>query len=128
MNTTNIIETKLIEIISSAQAVGADVYAVVQREAPELAREVVLSVGIEAASYVVIWTGVTLVTGIIFLKALKKYDNDADQPPVMLSGTLFVISLLIALLVTLSQGPDILKSIFTPRVVFMQEISKLIKR
>lgn len=130
MNTNNIIETKLIEIISSAQAVGADVYAVVQREAPELAREVVLGVAIESASYVVIWGVIVLVLNTIARKVQKKYPQDKygePQGPTMTAYTISACAFLIFTAVCIKQTPTILKSIFTPRVVFMQELGKLSK-
>lgn len=131
MNTNNIIETKLIEIISSAQAVGADVYAVVQREAPELAREVVLGVAIESASYVVIWGVIITILSIASFVITKKYPKDRYDEPhgaTVASWKVTACALIVFGGVCISQTPIILKSIFTPRVVFMQELGKLTKR
>lgn len=127
------IQNKLLEVITSAQRVGGDVYEYVQREAPKLAEEVVVSAGIDASGMIIL-CGIGIAVSVVVARWCKKsWDADgakdcyADAPGYVMG---IVLSILLAG-VCASRGADsiqtVIKCKYAPRIVFIQEISKLLK-
>lgn len=124
------IKTKLLEIITSAQQVGGDIYAYVQREAPELAREVVVSAGIDAVGDFA-WRSLA---AIAFISAAvwcgrgykKTNRSDFDGPGYIMGLVLSVGAAIITIACSVGDVKTLVKCKYAPRIVFLQQVSKLI--
>lgn len=130
MNTTNI-HAKLVEIITSAQSVGADVYAVVQREAPELAREIVLARMVQSSveMFAACIAAVTSVLVVRWAIGIAKKDDESEgvQVIAVVSGLVAAGVIAISIPNSVSKSIMLLKCIITPRIVFIEEVGRLLK-
>jgi hypothetical protein len=123
------IKTKLLEIITSAQQVGGDIYAYVQREAPELAREVVVSAGIDAAGELT-WhslAAMALIAAAVWCgREYKNIKRDEDGTGYFMGIVLTSVAAVIAIGCLIGDVQVLIKCKYAPRIVFLQQVSKLI--
>lgn len=125
------IQSKLLEVITSAQQVGGDIYAYVQREAPELAREVVVSAAIDAVGNFT-WrslVAIALIAAAVWCgRAYKNMKPDDWNAPGYISGLVSTsVAAAIAISCALGDVQVLIKCKYTPRIVFLKEVSSIAK-
>lgn len=123
------LKTKLLEILTAAQKAGADAYDYALKEAPELAREVVLwQVMDYAAGLALGLTGLALAAW-LWREISRGWDKWSEFDA---KTTVFPIALGIALIVggvfTLTSGRELLRAKFAPRVFFIMSCKELLTR
>ena len=125
------LKSKLLEILTAAQKAGGDAYDYVKREAPELAREVVLWNVVECAMWlaaglvllgVAAWLGHTIKTQWAKWTKWDDFDPQAAIYPVLLSFCLIAGSVTVAINTTY-----LLKAHYAPRVFFLMSCKELLK-
>lgn len=122
------LKSKLLEMLTAAQKAGSDAYDYVKREAPELAREVVLWRVVECAMWLaagLVLLGVAAWLGHTIKTQWDKWDGfDARVGiyPILLSFCLIAGSVTVAINTT-----DILKAHYAPRVFFLMSCKELLK-
>jgi hypothetical protein len=124
------LKSKLLEILTAAQKAGADAYDYALREAPELAREVVLWNVVEYA--VSLACGLVLLGFAVWLwRQIKlnwdtwevKFDGRQVAYPVMLSFALIAGGIAVATCST-----QLIKAKVAPRVFFIMSCKELLTR
>lgn len=122
------IKSKLLEIITSAQATATDAYTLVKTQAPELAREVVLARGIDVGVGITFYTACGVISIISARQAFKHMADKSFESDGKAFFTGFLAFMFGIAFVPLGLNVvAFLQCIFTPRVVFLQEVAKLLK-
>lgn len=122
------LKSKLLEILTAAQKAGGDAYDYVKREAPDLAREVVLWNVVECAMWLVaglVLLGVAAWLGHTIKTQWDKWDGfDARVGiyPILLSFCLILGSISVAINTT-----ALLQAHYAPRVFFLMSCKELLK-
>ena len=123
------LKSKLLEILTAAQKAGGDAYDYVKREAPELAREMVLWNVVDCAVALVFGLLALVAAGWIW-RQLKsnweqwesRYDGRSIGYPLLLAG-----ALIIGVIVTYCNTIALLQAHYAPRVFFFMSCKELLK-
>lgn len=127
---TNQLESKLTEILTSAQGVGTDIYAVVQREAPELAREVVVNAVVNNATDLILGAAGSLACLGILIFTWRRLRSAKDYEDTMGYLVIFIVTAVIIIPCiggTINSAGDLARCYYAPRVVFIQEAARIVK-
>lgn len=126
------LQSKLIEILSSAQAVGADAYEFVKQQAPQLAEEVVKWRLVEEWSTLIACLLVVLagiIAAFVFNRKVSKWEKVegyGEMHPARV-GNMFLILLFIPLSFIGPSAKLIVQAKVAPRVFFIKACSDLIR-
>lgn len=129
------LQSKLVEILTSAQAVGGDAYEYVKSQAPLLVEEIIKwrLVGLWADVIFSLMSVVAILAGLYgvhrFAKVFENNENDLFHRSVHPIRICFVFSLFIFMpLSTLKESvTDIFKCHYAPRIFFIQSCKELVK-
>lgn len=122
------LKSKLLEILTAAQKAGGDAYDYVKREAPELAREVVLCNVVECAVWLaagLVLLGVAAWLGHTMKTQWAKWNCFNDR--VIIYPTLLSVCLITGSIAVAINTTALLKAHYAPRVFFLMSCKELLK-
>lgn len=129
------LQNKLTEVLTSAQAVGADAYEFVKAQAPVLAEEIIKWRVVElymnaACSLLAVIAGLILCPLCVWCYRRQAKSNDIDGPFLgMLASSVCIVAFLIVGSCQLaSSSKSLIQAKVAPRVFFIQTCSELLKK
>jgi hypothetical protein len=123
------LKTKLLEIITAAQKAGADAYDYALKEAPELAREIVLWNVIDRVGQLVVGVAALVLAAWLWRKIASNWDKwGSFDDEKMLFPVALVIAVVVAVIFTASGGIGIAQATLAPRVFFIMSCKELLTR